>query len=101
MRREYRMSNKERRNRKGWKGNEPVLCSFCGDLRPRDCLKTAKQWQAIAWGKQCSSRRAFRSPRTVKRNRKSPGGDLAATPPNRRREGLSNACRFLGFHQPR
>ncbi len=25
MRREYRMSNKERRNRKGWKSTDPVL----------------------------------------------------------------------------
>ncbi len=54
-------------------------------LRPRDCLIAAKQWQVIAWGKQCSSQRAFRSPRTIKRNRKSPCGDLAAPPPNRPR----------------
>ncbi len=68
---------------------------------PRDCLLTAKQWQVIAWGKQCSSQRAFRSPRTVKRNRRFP----AAIWRPRRQIAAGKVGRmrfvFLGFHPPR
>ncbi len=66
-----------------------------------DWLITAKQWQVIAWGKQCSSQRAFRSPRTVSRNRKFP----AAIWRRRRQIAAGKVCRMrivlLGFHQPR